>query len=159
MEIMDDGSDFESIDKEKNRLFQSMIRYRSWLMGASSEMKSNPGGGVTISCRFKLSGEILNPDEGKKWPDFKRGKGRAKSSVLLVDSHPVVRQGLKQILELEKDIAVAGETGNAEEALKLIGRLRPDIMTVDISLSGTGGIDLIKACRERYPTLPIRSFD
>lgn len=155
MEIMDDGSDFESIDKEKNRLFQSMIRYRSWLMGASSEMKSNPGGGVTISCRFKLSGETLNPDEGKKWPDFKRGKGRAKSSVLLVDSHPVVRQGLKQILELEKDIAVAGETGNAEEALKLIGRLRPDIMTVDISLSGTGGIDLIKACRDRYPTLPI----
>jgi len=155
MEIMDDGSDFESIDKDKNRLFQSMIRYRSWLMGASTEMKSNPGGGVTISCRFRLSGEILNPDEGKKWPEVKKGKARIKSSVLLVDSHPVVRQGLKQILEIEKDIVVAGETGNAEEALKLVGRLRPDIMTVDISLSGTGGIDLIKACKERYPTLPI----
>lgn len=155
VEVMDDGRDFDEIDKDKNRLFQSMIRYRSWLMGASSEMKSNPGGGVTISCRFKLSGEILNPDEGKKWPEVKKLKGRARSSVLLVDSHPVVRQGLRQILEIEKDIAVVGETGNAEEALKLVGRFRPEIMTVDISLSGTGGIDLIKACKERYPTLPI----
>ncbi len=155
IEIMDDGVDIDEIDRERNRLFQSMIRYRSWLIGASIEMKSNPGGGVTVSCRFKLSGEAINPDEAKKWPELKKGKGRAKSQVLLVDSHPVVRQGLRQILEIEKDLAVVGETGNAEEALKLIGKLRPEIMTVDISLSGTGGIDLIKACRERYPTLPI----
>ncbi|HOP63102.1 MAG TPA: PAS domain S-box protein [Spirochaetota bacterium] len=155
IEIMDDGKDYDEIDKERNRLFRSMIRYRSWLMGASVEMNSNPGGGVTVSCRFKLSGEALEENEGKKLPELKKKRGRTKSSVLLVDSHPVVRQGLKQIFEIEKDLAVVGETGNAEEALKLIGRLRPEMMTVDISLSGTGGIDLIKACRERYPTLPI----
>lgn len=155
IEVMDDGRNFEEIDREKSRNFLSMIRYRSWLVGASIEMKSNPGGGITVSCRFKLSGEILNPDEGKKWPESKKGRERTKSSMILVDSHPVVRHGLKQILEMEKDIAVVGETGNAEEALKLIGRFRPEIMTVDISLSGTGGIDLIKACKERYPTLPI----
>ncbi|HOK01671.1 MAG TPA: PAS domain S-box protein [Spirochaetota bacterium] len=154
IEIIDDGLSFDSIDKEKNSLFQSMLKYRSWLMGASSEIRSNPAGGAIVSCRFKLTGESLQEDVAK-WPSKKKIRGKVKYRVLLVDSHPVVRQGLRQILEIENDLEVVGETGNAEEALKLIGRLRPEIMVTDISLSGTGGLELIKACKERYPTLPI----
>ncbi len=155
IEIRDDGKDFEKIDKERNNLFLSIVKYRSWLIGASTEVKGNPGGGLSIACRFRITGEPIQPENRTKIKLLKSDGVKNKSGVFLVDAHPVVRQGLKQIFEMEKDLYIAGEAGTAEDALKSLGRISPDIMTVDISLSGTSGIDLIKACRERYPNVPI----
>ena len=155
IEIRDDGRDIDKIDKERNNLFLSLIKYRSWLTGASTEVKSNPGGGLSLTCRFRITGEPINIENTKKVKLLKKDLSKNKSGVFLVDAHPVVRQGLKQIFELEKDLFVAGEAGSADEALKALGRVNPDIITVDISLSGTSGIDLIKACRERYAGIPV----
>lgn len=155
VEIRDDGKDVEKIDKERNDLFLSLVKYRSWLIGASTEVKGNPGGGLSIACRFRVTGEPIQIENAKKTRLLKKDGAKNKSDVFLVDAHPIVRQGLKQIFEMEKDLHVAGEAGNADEALKALGRISPDIITVDISLSGTSGIDLIKACRERYPNIPV----
>lgn len=155
IEIKDDGMDFEMIDRERNRLFLGLIRYRSWLIGASTAVSGNPGGGICITCRFRLTGEPIADDITGKPRLLKKGRTKGKGGVFLVDSHPVVRQGLRQIFEMEKNLYIAGEAGSAEEALKTLAKNTPDIMTVDISLSGTSGIDLIKACRERYPELPV----
>jgi len=155
VEIRDDGKDFEKIDKDRNNLFLSLVKYRSWLIGASTEVKGNPGGGLSIACRFRVTGEPIQIENTKKNKLLKKGGVNNKSGVFLVDAHPIVRQGLKQIFELEKDLYIIGEAGTADEALKSLARLNPDIITVDISLSGTSGIDLIKACRERYPNVPI----
>jgi PAS domain S-box-containing protein len=155
VEMRDDGKDFEKIDKDRNDLFLSLVRYRSWLIGASTEVKGNPGGGLSISCRFRITGEPINVENTRKIKLLKKDGANKKSGVFLVDAHPIVRQGLKQIFEMEKDLYIIGEAGTAEDALKALGRLNPDIITVDISLSGTSGIDLIKACRERYPNIPI----
>ncbi len=153
--IRDDGIDVDRIDRNRNELFISLIKYRSWLIGASTEIKGNPGGGISIVCRYKLTGEPIDHESSPSV--FARNKKDAGSgsTVLVADSHPVVRRGLSQIIRGESDITVSGEASNSDEALKLIGRTRPDIMTVDIALTGTSGIDLIKACRDRYPTLPI----
>jgi len=156
LEIRDDGLDYETINKEKNRAFLSLIKYRSWLIGASVEINSNPAGGALVLCRFKTGGEPVAV--GVSPGEIHSGKGkpaRNRASVLIVDSHPVVRQGLSQIIDREKDVKVCGEASTAEGALNFLGRIVPDLMTVDIALSGSGGIDLIKACRERYPSLPI----
>lgn len=156
LEIRDDSGDYETIDKEKNRVFLSLLKYRSWLIGASIEVTSNPAGGASILCRFKTGGEPVAAVSLSG--EVKPGKGkpaRTRSSVLIVDSHPVVRQGLSQIIDREKDIKVCGEASTAEGALNFLGRKVPDLMTVDIVLSGSGGLDLIKACRDRYPSLPI----
>ncbi len=155
VEIRDDGKDFEKIDKDRNNLFLSIVKYRSWLIGASTEVKGNPGGGLSIACRFRVTGEPLPVENTKKIKLLKKDGVKNKSGVFLVDAHPIVRQGLKQIFEMEKDLYIIGESGTADDALKSLGRLTPDIMTVDISLSGTSGIDLIKACRDRYPNVPI----
>lgn len=155
IEIRDDGKDFEKIDKDRNNLFLSIVKYRSWLIGASTEVKGNPGGGLSIACRFRVSGEPIQVENTRKVKLLKKGGTKNQSGVFLVDAHPIVRQGLKQIFELEKDLYVIGEAGSADEALKSLGRVVPDIITVDISLSGTSGIDLIKACRERYPNIPV----
>ena len=156
LEIRDDGLDYDQIDRDKNKAFLKLIKYRSWLIGASVEVSSNPGGGIFILCRFKTGVEAEEkPDLHYNLFHGEEKHGRKKSSVLIIDSHPVVRQGLSQIIDRERDIQICGEASTAEGALNFLGRVVPDLMTVDIALTGSGGLDLIKACRERYPSLPI----
>ncbi len=78
-----------------------------------------------------------------------------KISILIVDDHPVVRKGLKLIIEDEDDLIICGETGNANEAIRLMSRLKPDLVLVDLRLEGNvNGLDLIKSIQKRYPSIP-----
>ena len=63
--------------------------------------------------------------------------------VLVVDDHPVVREGLMAVLEDTKDVQVVGETGSAEEALSSVERTRPDVVLLDLELPGLNGVDAI----------------
>ena len=78
-----------------------------------------------------------------------------KSRIFIVDDHEMFREGLRQLIEREPDFSVCGDVPNAQEALKGIADLNPDLVIVDISLSGTSGIDLIKAIREKYEDIPV----
>jgi DNA-binding NarL/FixJ family response regulator len=73
---------------------------------------------------------------------------RQKNSVFIVEDHPVFREGLVQVLNREKDLAVCGQAGTAEEAQKLLRRLHPDLLLVDITLPGKSGLQLIKDLRK-----------
>jgi DNA-binding NarL/FixJ family response regulator len=73
--------------------------------------------------------------------------------IFIVDDHAVMRQGLARLLGDEKDLEVCGEAENASDALKAIGRLKPDLAIVDISLTGRTGIDLIRDVRHHHPGL------
>jgi DNA-binding NarL/FixJ family response regulator len=68
-------------------------------------------------------------------------------SVLIVDDHPVVRQGLRALLSVQDDIVVAGEAGDGPTALSLATSLRPDIVLLDLKLPGTDGIALLEPLR------------
>jgi len=76
-------------------------------------------------------------------------------SVLIVDDHPIVRQGLAQLLNGEPDFVVCGEAENARKAMAAIAQLQPDLAIVDITLQGTNGIELIKNIVAQWPELPI----
>lgn len=82
------------------------------------------------------------------------GRGGRKK-VLLVDDHPIVRNGLAQLISQEPDLAVCGGAGSAGEAMAAIGRDEPDLVVVDISLKSANGIELTKAIRTRRPSLPV----
>jgi DNA-binding NarL/FixJ family response regulator len=75
--------------------------------------------------------------------------------ILLVDDHQVVRDGLHHILELEEDMAVAGEAGDAESALYLAELLSPDIILMDIKMPGVDGIELTRQVRQKNPACNI----
>lgn len=75
--------------------------------------------------------------------------------VLIVDDHPFLRMGLSAALSLESDICVCGAVATAEEALTVVGNLRPDLVLTDLSLPGKSGLDLIKDLITLYPGLPV----
>ncbi|MBN2159142.1 MAG: response regulator transcription factor [Spirochaetes bacterium] len=74
--------------------------------------------------------------------------------ILIVDDHPLLRQGIRQVIELEDDLRVTGEASTANEAIDLINRDRPDIIIIDITLAGNvSGIELVKSVNERFPEI------
>jgi two-component system invasion response regulator UvrY len=75
--------------------------------------------------------------------------------ILLVDDHPVVRQGIKQVLAGAFHPAQVGEAGNAEEGMTEIRSTEWDVLVLDLSLPGTSGLDLLKDLRRERPTLPV----
>jgi DNA-binding NarL/FixJ family response regulator len=71
--------------------------------------------------------------------------------VLIVDDHPLIREGLKKVLEFEPAIEVAAEASTAEETFEVLKSSRIDIILLDISLHGKSGLDIIKDIKELYP--------
>ena len=80
---------------------------------------------------------------------------RGKRTVLIVDDHPIVRQGLAQLIDQEQDLEVCGPAEDAHEAMQAIHSLNPDMVIVDISLKDTSGMDLIKDLKVQHPDLPV----
>jgi len=72
-----------------------------------------------------------------------------KTRILVVDDHPIVRQGLSQLINQEADLTVCGQAEEATAALEAMTTLRPDFVIVDISLNGPDGLDLLKTIREK----------
>ncbi|MDA7916077.1 response regulator transcription factor [Verrucomicrobia bacterium] len=75
--------------------------------------------------------------------------------VLLVDDHPIMRQGLTQLINSESDIEVVAEAQSAEEAMHKVVMAKPDIVITDITLPGRNGLELIKDLQALEPALPI----
>jgi len=78
-----------------------------------------------------------------------------KSRILIVDDHPLFREGLQQLIARDTDLEVCGEASNATEAMQLISERKPELVVVDISLGASSGIDLIKTIRSTYDDLPV----
>ncbi len=73
------------------------------------------------------------------------------TTIVLVDDHQMVRQGLRALLEAEADFSVAGETGSGLEALKLVERIRPDILIVDLMLPDLNGLEVTRRVNQQFP--------
>lgn len=82
---------------------------------------------------------------------------RKKINILIVDDHPIVRQGIAQLIDREDDMRVCFEAGDADQALESIakseGCCNTDIALVDMSLPGISGIELVKILRSRFPEI------
>jgi DNA-binding NarL/FixJ family response regulator len=76
-------------------------------------------------------------------------------TIVLIDDHQIVRDGVKGLLESSGQFRVAGEGTNVDDGLVLLEQYHPDILVTDISLANSSGIDLTRSARARYPNLPI----
>ena len=80
---------------------------------------------------------------------------RVRHQILIVDDHPIVREGLRRLIDQERDLAVCGEAEGALAAMAAIRALKPGVVVVDISLKEGDGIELVKDARAHSPTLLI----
>lgn len=78
-----------------------------------------------------------------------------KRSVLVVDDHPLLRQGLALLINQQQDMEVCGEAEEAQTAMQLIAHKRPDVLILDISLNGPDGLELLKSIRASDSDLPV----
>ncbi len=81
--------------------------------------------------------------------------GHGKARILMVDDHPIVREGMAQFLNLQDNLHLCCQACNAREALHAMSTCDHALTIVDISLDGDSGLELIKTLRQRYPKLAI----
>jgi len=78
-----------------------------------------------------------------------------KRKILIVDDHPMIREGLARLVEDEDDLMICGQAEDAYEAMKVISETKPDVVVVDIALKNSNGIELMKSIKTQYAKLPV----
>lgn len=73
------------------------------------------------------------------------------ATILLADDHPIVRQGLRHLLEGEPSLNIVGEASDGLQAVELIEKLRPNVLILDIMMPGLNGLEVLRQTRERSP--------
>lgn len=71
--------------------------------------------------------------------------------ILTVDDHPLIRQGIAAMLEVEADMHVVGEAADANEGIALFRQLLPDVALIDLQMPGMGGIEMTRRLRDEFP--------
>jgi len=71
--------------------------------------------------------------------------------IVIIDDHPLVRQGLSAVLSLQEDMIIVGEASTANEGIRSVCEKQPDVAIVDLRLGDTCGLDTIKSCKEKVP--------
>ena len=85
----------------------------------------------------------------------KKMTGQDRVKVFLVDDHPIVRDGLKTLIERRDDLCVCGEAEDAKGVLKAIQETGPDVVITDITLKESDGLELTKDIKAHFPDLPV----
>lgn len=80
-----------------------------------------------------------------------KGKTNSHIRVLLADDHAIFREGVRKLLEGAGDIAVVGEAGNGEEALRLVDKLKPDVLLLDLRMPGKDGLGVLEEMNGHTP--------
>lgn len=111
-------------------------------------------------CRYRYATEEMTVTANNIWIDAQpppvvlQGK-RAARRVLIVDNHPIVREGLRRVIGAEPDLMVCGEADTADAARIAIKDCNPDVIVADIGLKEGDGIELVRDVRAHHASLPV----
>jgi two-component system response regulator NreC len=73
------------------------------------------------------------------------------TAIVLADDHPVVRRGMRTLLESEADFSVVGEAGDGLETVRMVARLQPDVLVLDLMMPGLSGLEILRIIPQRSP--------
>jgi CheY-like chemotaxis protein len=113
-----------------------------------AHMKAGPGRERAVEARQM---------RGRKRADSKAAEADEERMIriLVVDDHQIVRQGLRQIIEEEPDLELAGEAGSAEAMMKLLREREWDVLVLDITLPGRSGLEVLREVKALKPRMPV----
>lgn len=133
------------------------IQQRLLYMGGTLEIESTPGRGTKAVLSIPIGhAEIPEAVPAKVSPEDAAGRvtirpPKQKISVLLVDDHKLMRQGLSSLLQFESDIEIIGEAENGQRALELARELHPDVVVMDVNMPVMNGIDATRILMKEMP--------
>lgn len=135
------------------------IRERMKAMGGFFQLDSAPGRGTTITLTLQVR------TDGERAPaqtamnghqhDQQAGKPSKVQRILLVDDHPLIRQGLRTLLDDHDDVIVIGEAGNGVEAVSMAAAMQPDVIVMDVNMPQMDGLQATKHIKAAQPEIII----
>lgn len=175
IEVRDEGAGFDAArlasahTRTHARFGLSSIRERLELLDGRMEIRSSPGGGTRVAMtaplrRSSQSAPPNPPARRQSVPQAEASAGRAraqkpgesgKTRVVLADDHPVLRQGLADLLEKEPQIDVVGQARDGEEAVAVALETRPDVVLMDVSMPKLSGIEATRRIKAELPMVRI----
>lgn len=76
-------------------------------------------------------------------------------NVVIADDHPLIREGIKKVVNGEMDLEITGEAETGDELLAILEEKKPNILVLDITMPGKSGLELLKQLNNLYPNLPV----
>jgi signal transduction histidine kinase len=178
--VSDEGCGFDVSklsDERSDRFGLLSIRERMTALGGTFDLQSEPGKGTVASLRLPFtttdesivtqvaeaeSSVILNGASPRRIPSTVSISPSASEAnrvtplhVLIVDDHQMVREGLICILKQHNDLTVVGEATTGEQALEMAGKLRPDVVIMDMQLPGWNGAESTSRILKEYPAIVV----
>jgi CheY-like chemotaxis protein/anti-sigma regulatory factor (Ser/Thr protein kinase) len=132
------------------------IRERMLAIGGRLEIESSSGRGMTSRLILPLGAGLVDepredlPQAHGGTPDGGTLRQEARIRVLLVDDHPMIREGLRGLLYVYEDLAIVGEARDGEEALSLTDKLRPDCVIMDVNMPRMDGIEATRRLKAAF---------
>ncbi len=138
------------------------LRERLESIGGTMDLRSTPGRGTSVTLELPVPAETDRAATGEGWesagpagtPRPEAGS-HAVPSVLVVDDHAVVRQGLVTLIADDERLRVAGEAGDGGEALAVVERIDPDLVLMDVNMPRMNGIEATRRIRRRWPDVRV----
>jgi CheY-like chemotaxis protein len=148
--IKDDGTGIPRLVTRQSGVGLQIMTYRASIIGASLDIRPCDDGGTVLTCRFNNRYGISDAsDSSFSFKGFSVAL-ETKKRILIIDRHPIVRQGLVDLINRDERLVICGETGNSDEALKLIMKCHPDLVVLILSLESGIGIEMVKGITSRY---------
>jgi PAS domain S-box-containing protein len=144
-----------SVSSSRFGLFS--IRERMLAIGGRLEIESSPGRGMTSRLTLPLDASEAN-EHGMMGAQLSHPhrdgecqlEAGARIKVLLVDDHPMIREGLRGLLYVHEDLTIVGEACDGEEALSLTDKLRPDCVIMDVNMPRMDGIEATRRLKAAF---------
>ena len=149
--IKDNGTGFTQPSGLGNGMGLRIMQYRAGMIGAIRPVAATAVGRSHWALSLSSENRQHACSGGKKMS--KREKTAKGKRILVVDDHPMMREGLAQLIGNQPGWELCGEAGTAHEALEKIGSLKPDLVLTDITLPGKNGLELIKDIQALHPGL------
>jgi CheY-like chemotaxis protein len=156
------GFDPHAVSSQHAGLGLFGIQQRLIYLGGKMEVESTRGQGTRVvllapseKARKEAPVRLAVPSSIAEQEFALPGRERRKISVMLVDDHSIVRQGLSSLLQLERDLEIVAEAEDGSQALELARRCKPEVVVTDVSLPGIDGIELTRILCGEFPGVKV----